>query len=294
MASTLTINVKKGATNVSGVTVELSGGPMSIPLRTAATNTQRQCDLQQPAGRQRLPGPRLQVLWDELRRVPVHQQDGQLGHSDHQHHPELGRPPVPLMRRRLLTHDSRPAGLQPHGHADRDGVPGRPHRGLRDADERHHPPRRTRSSSRRRCRQRRDSRWSGSRPTCARPTRASSGSRRSRRSAPSSITFLSLDKAQPFKLRRISYRLTGQTLERRQAIGPDVNPANIPAPGSWLPEVTSVKNTTLFTYQDAAGATTATASAVRSVGLNFTVATVSAPTRTYPYTTDVTLRITPT
>ncbi len=38
-ASTLTINVKKGATNVSGVTVELSGGPMSIPLRTAATNT---------------------------------------------------------------------------------------------------------------------------------------------------------------------------------------------------------------------------------------------------------------
>ncbi len=111
---------------------------------------------------------------------------------------------------------------------------------------------------------------------------------------PSSITFLSLDKAQPFKLRRISYRLTGQTLERRQAIGPDVDPANIPAPGSWLPEVTSVKNTTLFTYQDAAGATTATASAVRSVGLNFTVATVSAPTRTYPYTTDVTLRITPT
>lgn len=109
-----------------------------------------------------------------------------------------------------------------------------------------------------------------------------------------SLTFLALDKAQPFKLRRIEYRLTGGTLERRQALGPDVDPANIPALGTWLPELTSLKNATLFTYLDEAGAATATASEVRSVGLNFTVATPTSPTRTYPYTTDVTLRITPT
>jgi type II secretory pathway component PulJ len=112
---------------------------------------------------------------------------------------------------------------------------------------------------------------------------------------PSSLRFLSLDKAQPFKLRRIEYRLTSGTLERRQALGPDTDPANIPALGAWRPELTSVKNTTLFTFYDGGNppAVTSTASLVRSIAINFTVATVSAPTATYPYTSNVTLRITP-
>jgi Tfp pilus assembly protein PilW len=109
--------------------------------------------------------------------------------------------------------------------------------------------------------------------------------------SPTQITFLSPDRAQPFHLRRISYRLNGGMFERAVATSTDTDgaPWNIPALGGWETLARSV-NTVAFTYRDGAGASTSTASAVRSVDV---VLALSAPTsqgRQYTYRTTVTLR----
>jgi type II secretory pathway component PulJ len=108
----------------------------------------------------------------------------------------------------------------------------------------------------------------------------------------STITFLSPDRAEPFHLRRISYRLQSGVLQRAQAVSTDTDgyPWSIGTLGGWHSQLRSVANTTLFTFYDSAGAVTATPAAVETVAIAVTVATETSPSRQYTYQTRVSLR----
>jgi prepilin-type N-terminal cleavage/methylation domain-containing protein len=109
---------------------------------------------------------------------------------------------------------------------------------------------------------------------------------------PTQITFLTPDRATPFHMRRLSYRLTGGQFERAMATSSDTDgyPWSIPALGSYRKLVGSVANATAFTYKDAAGLTTAVPANVRTVHVTLTVATNTTPARQYTYQTNVSLR----
>jgi prepilin-type N-terminal cleavage/methylation domain-containing protein len=109
---------------------------------------------------------------------------------------------------------------------------------------------------------------------------------------PTQITFLTPDRATPFHMRRLSYRLNAGQFERAMATSSDTDgyPWTIPALGSYQNLVGSVANATAFTYKDAAGLTTAVAANVRTVHVTLTVATNTTPTRQYTYQTNVSLR----
>ena len=106
------------------------------------------------------------------------------------------------------------------------------------------------------------------------------------------ITFLSPDRATPFHLRRISYRLSSGSFQRAIAISTDTDgaPWTIPALGAWATQVKSVVNGTVFTYLDASGAVTATPASVRTVNVTLTVSTTTSQGRQFTYSTSVTLR----
>ncbi len=106
------------------------------------------------------------------------------------------------------------------------------------------------------------------------------------------IQFLSPDRVQPFHLRRIAYRLSGGVLERAIATSTDTDgyPWVFPALGPYGQVLGSIKNSTPFTFLDAANAPTTVAAAVRTVMITFTVATKSSPGRQYTYATSVTVR----
>ena len=106
------------------------------------------------------------------------------------------------------------------------------------------------------------------------------------------ITFLSPDRAQPFHMRRLSYRLNAGQLERARATSTDTDgsPWVIPALGPYQKLVGSIVYATPFTYKDANGATTAVAADVKTVDVRLTVATNTSPNRKYTYQTDVTVR----
>lgn len=110
--------------------------------------------------------------------------------------------------------------------------------------------------------------------------------------SPTQITFLSPDRAQPFRLRRISYRLNGGQLERALATSSDTDgyPWSLPALGSYGRLVGSVVNASPFVFRTATGATTSTASAVRSVEVTLTVATKGSSNRQYTYRNVFTVR----
>jgi prepilin-type N-terminal cleavage/methylation domain-containing protein len=113
--------------------------------------------------------------------------------------------------------------------------------------------------------------------------------------SPTGITFLSPDRAQPFHLRRISYRLTSGRLERRAAASTDTDgaPWSIPALGAWLKQAGAITTTTPFRYYDANGSeiTSMTNPAlVHTVRVTLTAATGSAPNRSFTYETSVTMR----
>jgi prepilin-type N-terminal cleavage/methylation domain-containing protein len=110
--------------------------------------------------------------------------------------------------------------------------------------------------------------------------------------SPTQITFLTPDRAIPFHMRRISYRLNAGQLERARATSSDTDgyPWVIPALGPYQKLIGSVVNTTPFTYKDANGATTSVAANVKTVDITLTVATNTSPNRKYTYQTDVTLR----
>lgn len=106
------------------------------------------------------------------------------------------------------------------------------------------------------------------------------------------ITFLSPDRAVPFHMRRLSYRLSGGQLQRAMATSSDTDgaPWSIPALGSYRQLASSVVNGTVFTYEKADGTTATVPVDVKTVHVRLTVATNTTPSRQYTYQTDVTPR----
>ncbi|RDI73570.1 prepilin-type N-terminal cleavage/methylation domain [Gaiella occulta] len=109
------------------------------------------------------------------------------------------------------------------------------------------------------------------------------------------LQFLSPDRAQPFHLRRIAYRVGSGRLERAMATSSDTDgaPWIFPALGAYGLVVDSITNASPFTYLDAANAPTTVAANVRTVRISFTVATKASPGRQYTYSTSVSLRSAP-
>ncbi len=92
---------------------------------------------------------------------------------------------------------------------------------------------------------------------------------------PTTLTFDAPDRATPFHLRRISYRLVNGNLERSTSTSTDTDgwPWVFPvAPAPWTRELTSIKNGGVFTFYDQNGAATTNPSAVHSVRVTLTVA----------------------
>jgi type II secretory pathway pseudopilin PulG len=87
------------------------------------------------------------------------------------------------------------------------------------------------------------------------------------------ITFYSPDRANPYHLRQVSYRLSGGRLDRAFATSTNTGgpPWTMPALGSWIKQVGSVVNSTAFTYLDAGGAATTNPAGVATVGITLTI-----------------------
>jgi prepilin-type N-terminal cleavage/methylation domain-containing protein len=113
--------------------------------------------------------------------------------------------------------------------------------------------------------------------------------------SPTEITFLSPDRAVPFHLRRVSYRLSGGRFERRIATSTDTDgaPWNIPSLGSWLQQTDRITTTSPFRYFDANGneiTVMTNPSLVDTIRVTLTAATGSDPDRPFTYQTSVTVR----
>lgn len=87
------------------------------------------------------------------------------------------------------------------------------------------------------------------------------------------ITFYSPDRATPYHLRKISYRLNGTTLERSVTLSSDTDgyPWVFGTAGAWIPVVKDVRNATLFTYADQAGSATTDPEDLSTVTIALTV-----------------------
>jgi prepilin-type N-terminal cleavage/methylation domain-containing protein len=109
----------------------------------------------------------------------------------------------------------------------------------------------------------------------------------------SAIQFLSPDRQTPFHLRRISYRLTGQTLERASATSTNTGapPWTFPNLSGYVAQVGSVVSSSIFRYYDANGAVTSAPADVAGVTIALTVATAQAPGRQFTYATSVAMRV---
>ena len=110
---------------------------------------------------------------------------------------------------------------------------------------------------------------------------------------PTTLTFDSPDRATPYHLRRISYRLTGGTFQRSTLVSTSTGtwPWTFPAaPAPWTTELDSITNTDAFTYYDANGAVTTVPSAIRSVRVSFTVAPHQAQGGSSSYNALITIR----
>jgi prepilin-type N-terminal cleavage/methylation domain-containing protein len=91
--------------------------------------------------------------------------------------------------------------------------------------------------------------------------------------AAAQITFYSPDRVTPFHLRQISYRMTGTTLERSVTTSTNTNgaPWTFGTTGAYVAMLKDVRNPTLFTYRDTAGAATTDRTQVATIELNVTV-----------------------
>jgi hypothetical protein len=107
------------------------------------------------------------------------------------------------------------------------------------------------------------------------------------------IRFLSPDRQTPFHLRRITYRVQSQKLERAAATSTNTNlpPWNFPGLPPYQTEVGKVVNTNVFKYYDADGHETAIASDVAAVTIKLVVALPQNPGRQFTYATSVALRV---
>jgi prepilin-type N-terminal cleavage/methylation domain-containing protein len=105
------------------------------------------------------------------------------------------------------------------------------------------------------------------------------------------VTFLTPDRAVPFHLRRVSYRLSGGELQRAVAISTDTDgaPWSIPALGPYRKLVGSVVASP-FAFKKADGTTATTPIDVKTIDINLRVAPKTSPTRQITYKTSVTVR----
>jgi type II secretory pathway pseudopilin PulG len=124
--------------------------------------------------------------------------------------------------------------------------------------------------------------------------------------AGTTLQFLSPDRADVFHLRRIAYRLAGGAVQRAQTTSANTDGppwtgfawasfSSIPA-SSWATRVGSVRNAAVFTYFDKSGnqlTGTIDPTAVYGVRITVTVATDTAKTRQFTYSTMASLRWAP-
>jgi prepilin-type N-terminal cleavage/methylation domain-containing protein len=87
------------------------------------------------------------------------------------------------------------------------------------------------------------------------------------------ITFYSPDRATPYHIRKISYRLNGINLERSVTTSTDTDgvPWTFGTTGPYAVVLKDVHSTTLFSYRDQDGAATTDPAAVAIVDLSLTV-----------------------
>jgi len=107
------------------------------------------------------------------------------------------------------------------------------------------------------------------------------------------LTFDSPDRATPFHLRRISYRLTGGRLERSSITSTNTGgwPWTFPViPVTWVPQVTSIMNGSVFIYYDQNGAVTTDPNAIHSVRVTLSVQPKQTQAASTTYTNLVTIR----
>jgi prepilin-type N-terminal cleavage/methylation domain-containing protein len=108
------------------------------------------------------------------------------------------------------------------------------------------------------------------------------------------ITFYTPDRAVPFHLRRVSYRVSGGEFQRAFATSTDTDgaPWSIPALGSYR-KIVSVVNTgaePALVYKKADGTTATSPIDVKTIDVTLIAATRTTPTRRYTYQTSVTVR----
>jgi prepilin-type N-terminal cleavage/methylation domain-containing protein len=108
----------------------------------------------------------------------------------------------------------------------------------------------------------------------------------------STLTVLSPDRAAPFHLREVQYRVTGGRLERRLRTSTDTDgaPWVWPGFGPWQRVLDRVQNAAPFVYRTELGAVTTTPSQVATVEITLQTSANSSATRVSTYRTSVTVR----
>jgi prepilin-type N-terminal cleavage/methylation domain-containing protein len=83
----------------------------------------------------------------------------------------------------------------------------------------------------------------------------------------SQVTFYSPDRATPYHLRQVSYRVSGGQLQRAIATSTNTGgpPWTMPALSSWSTMLPEIASAAPFTYKDASGAATTTPTLVASM-----------------------------
>ena len=111
---------------------------------------------------------------------------------------------------------------------------------------------------------------------------------------PAEIQFLSPDRATPFHLRRINYKLQSGKIRRASSVSTNTGSAPWTFPASlsaFQDQFGSVVNTTVFRYYDAAGVAATQTSDIASVSITITVANPASPSRQFTYATSVAMRV---
>ena len=112
--------------------------------------------------------------------------------------------------------------------------------------------------------------------------------------ASSAITFYTPDRSDPMHLNKVSYRLNGTVLERRAAAStntgssPWIFPTTTP---TWIPVLSGLVNTNLFTFHGASGAAVTDSGSVRVIVVHFVLGSGLTNPVQIPYNVEVSLRI---
>ncbi len=112
------------------------------------------------------------------------------------------------------------------------------------------------------------------------------------------VTFLTPDRAAPFHLRRVTYRLNAGRLERAFVTSTDTDGypwSGLATPTAFRTVVRGVVNTgtgaeRVFVYRDADGVETATRTLIQTIDVKLVVATRTAPSKKFTYKSSVTVR----